>query len=90
MQKIEVVNLTPDELRSMISESVESAVRKLNEEDQKPSDWEDITLKQAATELNCSVRTIRRRMKELKIKGFRVGKTISMQRKDVKRIKQAS
>lgn len=90
MQKIEVLNLTPDELRNMICESVEAAVRKIKEEEQKPSDWEDISVEKAAQELNCSQRTIRRRMRELNIKGFRVGRHVSLQRKDLKKIKQAS
>jgi excisionase family DNA binding protein len=90
MEKIEIIQLTPAEFRAIISESVEGALRKLKEEDQKPSDWEDITVEQAAAELNCSMRTMRRRMKELKINGFRVGKKITLQRKDLKKIKQAS
>ena len=90
MEKIEIIQLTPTEFRAIISESIEGALRKLKEEDQKPSEWEDITLEQAAGELNCSIRTIRRRMKDMHIKGFRVGKKISLQRKDLKKIKAAS
>jgi len=90
MEKIEIIQLTPAEFRNIISESVEGALRKFKEEDQKPSEWEDITLEIAASELNCSQRTLRRRIKELHIRSYRVGKKLTIQRKDLKKIKLAS
>lgn len=90
MNKIEIISLSIIELERLLDESAERLIKKLKEVDQKPSEYEDITIEQAASELNCSIRTVRRRMKELNIKGFRIGKKISLQRKELKKIKSAS
>lgn len=90
MEEIRVVNITLSDLQRMLDESAEKAIQKLQELQSKPSEYEEITLEQAATELRCSIRTIRRRMTELKIRGYRVGKEITIQRKDLKKIKLAS
>ncbi len=90
MERIEITGLTVAELQHMLDNAVENALRKIKEENSKPSDWEDITVEKAARELDCSMRTIRRRMKELKIKGFRVGKQVTIQRKDLDKIRKSS
>jgi len=90
MEEIRVVNITLSELQRMLDESAEKAVKKVQELQSKPSEYEDLTLEEAASELRCSIRTIRRRMGELNIKGFRVGKEITIQRKDLTKIKKAS
>jgi excisionase family DNA binding protein len=90
MVKTELISITPAELERMMDESNERILAKYKSEAEKPSEYEDITLEQAAKELRCSVRTIRRRMKELNMKGYKVGKLITIQRKDLKKIKLAS
>lgn len=90
MNKIEIISLSIPELERLLDASGERLIKKLKEEEQKPSEYEDITVEQAAGELRCSIRTIRRRMKELNIKGFRAGKKNCLQRKDLKKIKAAS
>jgi hypothetical protein len=90
MKRIEIENLTVEDLQKMINDAVEMAIKKYKEEDKAPSPYEDITLDKAASELNCSQRTLRMRMKELKIKGFRLGRRIAIQRKDLAKIKAGS
>lgn len=90
MQTIQITNITVVDFQRMLKETIDQARESWEKEQKAPSDWEELTLEQAAKELNCSVRTIRRRMKELKIKGFRVGREVTVQRKDLKKIKQAS
>jgi excisionase family DNA binding protein len=90
MEKIEVVSLTKTELQQMIKESTMEALNEVLEQHKKPSEYEDITVDQAAKELSCSTKTIRRRMSDLNIRGYRVGKNTIIQRKDLKKIKQAS
>lgn len=90
MKRIEIENLTVEDLQKMINDAVEMAIKKYKEEDKAPSPYEDITLDKASAELNCSQRTLRIRMKELKIKGFRLGRRIAIQRKDLAKIKAGS
>lgn len=90
MEKIEILSLTAPELQRMIKESMLAALNEVLEKHKKPSEYEDITVEQAAAELSCSTKTIRRRMATLKITGYRVGKSTIIQRKDLKKIKQAS
>lgn len=90
MEEIRVINITITELQRMLDESAEKAVQKAQELQTKPSEYEEITLEQAAAELKCSVRTISRRMKKCHVKGYRVGKEITIQRKDLPKIKKAS
>lgn len=87
MKKIEIEGLTITDLQNLIQEAVEKAIEKYKEEDKKPSDWEELTLEEAAAELRCSKQTIRRRMKIFKIKGCRIGRETTVQRKDLKRLK---
>ncbi|MBC9913132.1 excisionase family DNA-binding protein [Chitinophaga varians] len=87
MQTIQITGISLQELQAMLNESAISAVKKVLEEQKKPSEWEDISIQTAAKEMNCSTRTIKRRMKELKIQGYKVGKTILIQRKDLKKFK---
>lgn len=84
------MQLTPVELQKMMDNSFEKALRKLKEEEQRPSDYEEITLYQAAQELHCSERTISRRLKKLNIQLCKTGKKITFQRKWLKKVKQAS
>lgn len=90
MQKVEVIGLTIIDFQRMLQESVEQAVKKYTEAQQLPSDYEELTLEQAAQELHCCEATIRRKMDKLNIQGSRVGKRILIQRKDLKRIKKFS
>lgn len=90
MEKIEIISLSPVDFQRILKESIKEAISEFKEAQKAPSDWEELTLEKAALELHCSIRTIRRRMKELKIKGFRVGREITLQRKDLKKIHSAS
>lgn len=90
MEEIRIISLSVADLQKIVETACDKVVQKVKEQESAPSEYEDIPLEQAATELRCSVRTIRRRMKELNIKGFRVGKEITIQRKDLKKIKKAS
>jgi AraC-like DNA-binding protein len=86
MKKIEIEGLTISDLEKLLEAAVERVIAKIREEDKKPSEWEKITLEQAAQELHCSKRTIRRRMKVINMKPNRTGKEIILQRKDLKKI----
>lgn len=90
MQKVEIIGLTITDFQRMLQESAEQAVKKFTEAQQVPSEYEELTLEQAAQELHCCEATIRRKMDKLNIAGTRVGKRILIQRKDLKRIKKAS
>jgi len=90
MQKVEIIGLTITDFQRMLQESAEQAVKKFTEAQQVPSEYEELTLEQAAQELHCCEATIRRKMEKLNITGSRVGKRILIQRKDLKRIKKAS
>lgn len=90
MQKIEISGLSIIDFQRMLEESQERAIAKYLEGRQAPSDYEELTLEQAAQELHCCEATIRRKMLELNISGSKVGKRIVLQRKDLKRIKKAS
>lgn len=89
-QEIRLVSITPDELAKMLESASEKAIQKMKELQSAPSEYEELTLEEAAAELHCSIRTIRRRMVELNIKGYKVGKIITVQRKDLKKIRKAS
>jgi len=90
MQKIEISGLSIMDFQRMLQESQEQAIAKYLEGRQAPSDYEELTLEQAAEELGCCEATIRRKMIQLNIPGPKVGKKIKIQRKDLKRIKKAS
>jgi excisionase family DNA binding protein len=90
MKKIEIEGLSISDFQAMLESAVEKVINKIREEDKKPSDWEELTLDQAAKELHCSKRTITRRMKALKINGLRLGKEVTLQRKDLKKIRTVS
>lgn len=90
MQKVEITGLTIVDFQRLLLESQQQAIKSYLEAQQAPSEYEEITLKQAACELHCCKATIRRKMEELSIPGVRVGKEIMIQRKDLKRIKKAS
>lgn len=90
MQKVEIIGLTITDFQRMLQESAEQAVKKFTEAQQLPSEYEELTLEQAAQELHCCEATIRRKMEKLNIAGSRVGKRILIQRKDLKRIKKVS
>lgn len=87
MNTIQITGISIQELQDMLRASTLSAVKQVLEEQKKPSEWEDISIQKAAQEMNCSTRTIKRRMKELNIKGYKVGKTVLIQRKDLKKFK---
>lgn len=90
MYRIEIVGLTISDLQQMLDNAIEKAILKYKEGESAPSEYEDITVEQAAAELYCSIKTVRRRMKELNIKGFRIGKKMSLQRKELKKIKRSA
>lgn len=90
MQRIEIIEMTPADLKKMLDNAVERAIIKYKELENRPSEYEDVTLQLAAYELNCSERTLRRRIKELNIKTYRIGKRLTLQRKDLKKIKHLS
>lgn len=90
MEKLEIVSMSAVEFQRILKESIKEAITEFKDNQQASSEWEELTLEQAAAELKCSIRTIRRRMTELKIRGFRVGREITLQRKDLKKIRLAS
>lgn len=90
MQKIEISGLSIIDFQRMLEESQERAIAKYLEGQQTPSDYEELTLEQAAAELGCCEATVRRKMLTLNIPGSKVGKFIKIQRKDLKRIRKAS
>ena len=89
MQKIEVIGLTVTDLQKMMEETVERAIEKTQGKTI-ASDYEEITLEEAAKELRCSKATIRRRMTELNIAGCRLGREIVIQRRDLKKIRKGA
>lgn len=90
MENIMINNLSIVEFQRLLKSTLEEAKRSWQEEQKAPSDWEELTLEQAAAELKCSTRTIRRKMRECNIKGYRIGREVTIQRKDLKKIRQAS
>lgn len=90
MTKIELVGLTVTDLQNLLDNAVSKAIERYKEEQRTPSDWEELTLDQAAQELHCCKATIRRKMIQLNIQGAKTGKEILIQRKDLKKIKKAS
>ncbi|MFB6454372.1 excisionase family DNA-binding protein [Chitinophaga sp. Hz27] len=90
MNTILTIQMTPDDLRKLIANEIAVALQAAMDSVKRPSEYEEITVDQAAKEFNCSKRTIRRRMKELNIKGLRIGRSLLIQRKDLSKIKKAS
>lgn len=90
MQNLQIISMTPVELQRLFRDTLDEAKKEWEQGQKAPSDWEELTLEQAAAELKCSIRTIRRRMKEYKITGYRVGREVTIQRKDLKKIRSAS
>lgn len=88
MNKIEIVSLSVSELERLLDASGERLIKKMKEEESAPSDFEELTLDQAAKELHCHKATLRRKMLEKNISGIRIGKEIVLQRKDLKKIKR--
>ncbi|ACU61290.1 MerR family transcriptional regulator [Chitinophaga pinensis] len=88
MQKIEIIGLTIPDLERLLDESVERVIAKHAQQQQIPSEYEELTLEQAAAELHCHKSTLRRKMLEAGIKGSKLGKEITLQRKDLKRLKR--
>lgn len=89
MKKIEILGLDYSDLQKMLDESHERLLQKIATDNEKPSEYESLTLEDAAKELRCHKATIRRKMLERGIKGSKVGKEIMIQRKDLKRLCQA-
>lgn len=93
IQKIEIIGLSAVDFQRILDETVEKAIEKAQkvalEQEKAPSEWEELTLEKACEELGCCKRTLRRRMKALKINGYRFGREIRLQRKDLKKIRQA-
>lgn len=95
MQKTEIINITMSyvdfqrTLKEAAKEAVEEALTKMADQQKAPPDWEELTLEAAAAELNCCKRTLRARMKQLNIDGLRVGREITLQRRDLKKIRKA-
>ncbi|GEP95576.1 MerR family transcriptional regulator [Chitinophaga cymbidii] len=87
MERIEIISLTVPELQRMLDAACEKAIQKYIEAQKSPSDYEELTLEQAASELNCHKATVRRKMLEFGIKGSKIGREITIQRKDLKRIR---
>jgi excisionase family DNA binding protein len=90
MESIQITNMSVVDFQRMLKQTIQEAKQEWEQQQKTPSDWEELTLKQAATEMNCSTRTIRRKMRECAIKGYRVGRQVTIQRKDLKKIRQAS
>lgn len=90
MESIQITNMNVVDLQRMLKQIIQEAKQEWEQQQKAPSDWEELTLEQAATEMNCSVRTVRRKMRECSIKGYRVGRNVTIQRKDLKKIRQAS
>lgn len=89
MEKIEIIGMNYNDLQRLIDESQERLIKKLSEEKGAPSDFEELTLEEASKELHCHKATIRRKMLALGIKGNRIGKEITIQRKELKKIRKA-
>lgn len=89
MEKIEIIGMNYNDLQRLIDESQEKLLKKLADEKSAPSEYEELTLDQAAQELHCHKATLRRKMLEIGIKGYRTGKNITIQRKDLKKIRRA-
>lgn len=91
MQKIELISMTRGDLQEILNETMLKVIQLVREEQKEkaPPDWEELTLEQACIELSCCKRTLRRRMEDLKIKGLRIGRKITLQRKDLKKIRLA-
>jgi len=88
MNKIEIISLSIPELERLLDASGERLIKKMKEEESAPSEYEELTLDQAAKELHCHKATLRRKMLEKNIPGTRIGKEIVLQRKDLKKIKR--
>lgn len=89
MKKIEILGMDYADLQKMLDESHERILQKVTTDSEKPSEYEDITLEEAAKELHCHKATIRRKMLQLGIKGSKVGKEITIQRKELRRLRRA-
>lgn len=90
MESIQITNMSVVDFQRMLKQTIQEAKQEWEQQQKAPSDWEELTLEQAADEMNCSMRTIRRKMRENKIKGYRVGRKVTIQRKDLKKIRSAS
>lgn len=90
MESIQITNMSVVDFQRMLKQTIQEAKQEWEQQQKAPSDWEELTLEQAATEMNCSMRTIRRKMHECHIKGYRVGRKVTIQRKDLKKIRSAS
>lgn len=88
MKRLEIHGLDITDLQGIIVDSVRKVLKEENPQTDKPSEFEDITLEKAAMELHCCKATIRRKMLELGIKGSKVGKAITIQRRDLKRLRR--
>jgi excisionase family DNA binding protein len=95
MHKTETININmsysdfQQTIKGIIKEEIAQMLQKIDEQKKTPPDWEELTLAEAAIELNCHKRTIRSKMKQLNITGMRVGKKITLQRKDLKKMRKA-
>lgn len=90
MESIQITNMSVTDLQRMLKSMLEEAKELGRNEQKPPSDWEELTLEEAAAELHCCPATIRRKMIALNITGLRVGKRILLKRKDLKKIKSGS
>jgi excisionase family DNA binding protein len=90
MNKIEITGLTAYEFQNLLEKAVETVLEKSKELQQVPSEYEELTLEQAAAELHCHKATVRRKMLDAGINGVKVGKEIMIQRKDLKKIKRSA
>lgn len=90
MNKIEITGLTVYEFQNLLEKAVESVLEKTKDQQKAPSDYEELTLDQAAAELHCHKATVRRKMVSAGITGGKVGKEITILRKDLKKIKRQS
>lgn len=90
MQKVEVIGLTLSDFQRLLQESQEQAIKKFTEAQQLPSEYEELSLDQAAKELHCHKSTLRRKIDQHNVPIVKVGKEIYVQRKDLKKIKKAS
>jgi len=90
METIQITGLTVVDLQHIVKEAIQQAKSEWELAQKAPSDYEELTLVQAAEELGCCEATIRRKMIQLNIPGPKVGKKIKIQRKYLKSIKKAS
>ena len=90
MNRIEIADISLDDFKKMLSQMADSAAQKAVEAIKKPSEYEEITIQKAAAELSCSERTVKRKIKNLGIRSFKIGKQIIIQRKDLSKIKKSS